>query len=121
MSHSEAKAERKAGTVLPSLLSRPHIASGCVANLKTAPQPEAPGQVNRPLSQKDWVYVSVGSMCSAESYLCNCYSPVGPRNGSLSSHQSQAIKEGPLGGLGVPATSTGLWESTWLRNGLWCH
>lgn len=37
--------------------------STCVPDQKHSPQPEIPGQANRPLSQKDWGYVSACCPC----------------------------------------------------------
>lgn len=53
------------GWCLPMFYERVSVASGCVVNLRSVPQAEAPGQVNRPFSQKDWGCVSVCCVCCA--------------------------------------------------------
>lgn len=49
---------------LCSLRAPPH-APQCVSNLKPVAQTKAPAQVNRSLSQKDGVYLSLLSVCSS--------------------------------------------------------
>lgn len=39
--------------------------------------------------------------------LSNCFRPVEPRNAFLPGHQSQVLKENPLGGLHAPARCQG--------------
>lgn len=75
---------------------------GAKPNLKPATQAEAPRQVNRPLSQKDWEYVSVCCLCSAlgssvPRTVSPVYKSVGPKNTSLPGLQSQVIKGYLLG------------------------
>ena len=111
MSRSKAEGECGGGIPWPTFPDSTTLPFRFVTNLKHVPQAEAPGQVNRPFSQRLGVCFSLLSVqCPEDGSLprtvSDCHSPVGPRNRRPPGHQSQAIKECPLYALHVPASSS---------------
>lgn len=78
------------------------VASECVANLKSAPQAEAPGKVNRPFRRRTGECFTL-CLCSAlgvggslQRIISDYFSPMEPRNVTPPGYQSQVITESPF-------------------------
>lgn len=117
-----ARQRERAKIVSPGLCSlRAPVAPRCVPNLKPAPQAKAPGQANRPLSQRDAV-CSVCCLYSAVAPCCHLSDGYGSlRLRNSSPHPPPATRASnqgaPLGGSckdqGTRPCKVALWEMLW--------
>lgn len=102
VTYREAEGKCRDGVSYPVFPENNFIASRYGPNLKLAPKPESPGLASRPLSQKEWRYVSVCCLqcpgCgSLPRTVSDYYSFMGPRNAGPLGLQYQAIIGHPQG------------------------